>query len=159
MSDPLDDMGKQFIREVNAHPLPRELFMELIQINIEAKSGNRRAIPPDAERCLEDAPPGTLYLTDCPENQMGMSIVGECVRRFPREQAEATSQSFLFRWFAICKARNAGRLKEFVKPGKKNEMIHSAIFEAAADCPLTMEGEFDSSYLDRCRAIRAAEAD
>jgi hypothetical protein len=160
MSDDTD-YGQKFIRGVNATPLPRDLFMELIQITIEARSGKRRTLPPDAERCLEDAPPGTLYLTDCPENQMGMSIVGECHRRFSddRERAEAVSQSFLFRWFAICKARESGRLKGFIKRDKNIEMVYTSIFEAAADCPLTMEGDFDDSYVERARAIKAAEGD
>jgi hypothetical protein len=138
--------------------LPRDLFKELVEVTIEAKSGKRRAIPPDAERCLEDAPSGTLYLTDCPENQMGMSIVAECHQRFPDERARSVSQSFLFRWFAMSKAKADGRLDEFCKLVEKGkEMVHTAIFDAASECPLTADGDFDPSYVERARAIKAAK--
>src|SRR4051794_9423566 len=88
------DFGMQCLREVNATPLPVDLFMEMVQISIEAKSGTRRVLPPDAERCTEDYPPGAMWLSDCPENQMGMSIVMECQKRFPdRKRAQDVSQS------------------------------------------------------------------
>ena len=156
------DYGQQFIDQTNATPIPRDLFLELIGVTVDVKSGTRREIPPDDERCLEDLPPGTMYLTDCSENQMGMAIIGECRRRFPQHRAEAIFQSFMFRWWAVAKAHDAGLLKDFIKrigKGKKaREHAHSAIFEAAADTPLNAEGEFDERFYEKARAIKAAEA-
>jgi hypothetical protein len=143
-----------FVAEVNAHPLKADLFMELAVIANDAMAGRRRFLPPDAERCFEDAPPNALFLTDMPENQMGMTIVDECQRRFPDgETGRETSQSFVFRWFAIQDAFHAGKLADFVKINGKKLTIHSAVFEAAADCPLESDGEFGSSYLDRVKVI------
>lgn len=158
-----DDLGQRFIARVNSHSLPRALFMDLLTIALGAMRGERRAIPPDAERCLEDLPPNTLYLTDCPENQMGMSVISECNRRFPknRMKAEDASFSFMFRWFALQKARINGSLKEFTKPGDEpgSELIHSAVFAVAADCPLAADGDFDESFCAKVRKLIAEEDD
>lgn len=143
----------RFVAEVNAHPLKIPLFIELMSIAQEALTGKSRFLPPNAERCLEDAPANTLYLADIPENQMGMTIVNECMQRFPEEEGHFTSQSFLFRWFAIQKAQHDGKLDEFVRNDGKQVMVHSAVFEAGAVCPLDAEGDFDSTYLDRVRKI------
>ena len=131
--------------------------MELLSVALSAMRGERREIPPDAERCLEDLPPKTLYLTDVPENQMGMSVIGECHRRFPNDQkqAEDTAFSFMMRWFAVNKAKYNGKLAEFSKPGDGCEMIHGAVFAVAADCPLALGSDFDDSYIPRIRALMA----
>jgi hypothetical protein len=143
-----------FVAEVNSHPLKSELFIELFEVATDAMRGKRRIIPPDAERCLEDAPPGTLYLADIRENQMGMSIVAECKKRFPGEEGTQISQSFLFRWFAFLKAHREGLLREFIKDETDtSQMVHSAVFEAAAECTLDADGDFDQTYLDRVKAI------
>lgn len=150
-----DTAGKRFIDEVNAHPLPVPLFMDLLKIAEDALRGKRRVIPPAAERIMK---PGRLYLTDIPENQMGMSIVAECRKRFPdKKQAENTSQSFLFRWFALCIARDEGRLGEFIKPSGTPgaELVHSAVFEVAASCSLNSDekGGFNDSFEQRVREL------
>ena len=158
-----DDAGQWYIERANAHPLPRELFMELLGVALEAMRGNCRAIPPDDERCLEDLPPNTLYLTDCPENQMGMSVIGECHRRFPKNQSQAedTSFSFMFRWFALQKAKADGKPKEFTKPSAEPncEMVNTAVFAAAAECPLVVNGGFDDSYTERVRKLMEEDDD
>ncbi len=152
---------RDYLAEINATPVPKDVFSDLVNIALQALRGERRAIPPDAERCLEDAAPGTLMLSDIPENQMGMSIVAECRRRFPKKQGEAIAQSFICRWWAIGRAKRAGRLNDFCKSnGDGSETVHSAIFDAAAECPLELRGDqssFDSSYVRRCREIKAAE--
>ena len=148
---------KDFVAEVNANPLPRDVFGALVDIIIEALSGRRRTIPPDAERCLEDAPPGSIILTDCPENQMGMSIIEECNERFPAEIAELIAQSVFFRWFAVGKARRDGQIDEFILRSNDNtQEIHEAVFCAAAECPINGEGEFDDSFVGRIREIIAS---
>jgi hypothetical protein len=58
-----------YIAEVNVAPVPPELFVELVQVAIEALSGKRRAFPLTEELCLEDAPPGSLRLSDNPTNR------------------------------------------------------------------------------------------
>src|SRR5687768_3974371 len=116
----MSEAAHAFVARVNRKPLPRELFMELLGVALDAMTGKRRELPPDAERCLEDLPPNTLYLKDIPMNQVGMSIVSECHARFPDdEEAEDTSFSFLMRLFAIQQAKVGGRLTEFTKPGNE----------------------------------------
>ncbi|HZZ78455.1 MAG TPA: hypothetical protein VFE62_08040, partial [Gemmataceae bacterium] len=67
-------------------------------------------------------------------------------------------QSFLYRWFAIGKARRDGLLVEFSKNvTATSEEIHGAVFHAAAECPLTKDGDFDDSLVPRIRAIIAEE--
>jgi hypothetical protein len=152
----MSDLGKRFIDSVNAHPLDAALFMELVQVAVDAMRGKRREIPPAAERIMK---PNTLYLSDIPENQMGMAIVAECHKRFPdKEQARNTSQSFLFRWFAVNFAREEGKLKEFIKDGDDGvELINTAVFDVAASCPLVADerGGFDDSFADRVRKLVA----
>lgn len=150
-----DSTGKKLIENVNAHPLPVPFFIELIKVAQDAMRGKRREIPPAAERIPK---PNRLYLSDIPENQMGMSIVAECHKRYPdKHQARDFSQSFLFRWFALNQAKSDGKLKEFTKAGDKPgvELINSAVFEVAATCPLNADehGSFDDSYVERVRKL------
>jgi hypothetical protein len=144
---------RDFIADVNANPVARDAFEALATITIEAISGKRRTIPPDAERCLEDAPPGSVWLTDCPENQMGMSIVEECHERFPPETAELMSLSFYYRWMAFREVRINGVIDEFIRRTEKTVKIHFAALYAAAEYPLTAEGKFDDGYVRRIREI------
>src|SRR5690242_10850719 len=133
---------RNWISEVNSNPLPVGLFMELVDISVNALEGKLRVIPPDAERCLEEVPPNTdpdtirIVLTDIPENQMGMAVVRECRRRFKKKRAQLTSQSFLFRWFAILDSKRAGALAPFTKKIDNGELVNDAIFKAAADSAL-----------------------
>ncbi|MGA2440817.1 MAG: hypothetical protein ABSH08_07650 [Tepidisphaeraceae bacterium] len=154
----MSDLGADFIRRVNKKPLPVDLFMDLLAVAVSALRGERREIPPDAERCLEDLPPNTLYVTDNNQNQMAFSVISTCKSRFPEDQEEAedTSFSFMFRWFAIQKAKHAGTLQEFAEPGDEphTEMIHTAVFAVAADCPLDCkDGSFDQSFIPRIRQL------
>jgi hypothetical protein len=147
---------RNFIAEANAQPVPRDVFI-LANVTVQALGGKRRTIPPDAERCIEDFPPGAIYLTDCPENQMGMSIVEECHERFEPDLAEAMSMSFYFRWLAFKQARHSGGIDEFIRLKGKKIDIHFAVLYAAAEYPLTAEGTFDDGYVGRIREIIAAE--
>jgi hypothetical protein len=155
-----DDLGKRFIDEVNANPIPEDLFLELVSVAIDALKGRRRELPHDSERIMES--PG-VYLTDVPMNQLGLSIVRDCHERFPNDMAMARSmsQSFLFRWFALENARDDSEFGEFVRSSDEpgSEMIHSAIFKAAAACPLTTGGSglFDDSFYLRARALKASD--
>ncbi len=147
-----------YIAEVNERPLDQTLFVELFHIATEALEGRRREIPPDAERCLEDAPPGALYLTDVPMNQMGMAIVGECRRRFPKDDAGHISQSFLFRSMALEEGVATGRVAEFTRKTEGQLEVNGAVFAASAQCPLDADGNFDRSYEARIRKF-ASESD
>lgn len=147
---------RDFIGETNANPLPADLFLELVDIAHEAMVGKRREIPHALERDMSK--PG-YYLTDCPENQMGMSIVRECRQRFGKEKGRVVSHSFLQRWFAIGDIRETSRIDEFLKrkKGTTEILINDAIFKAAAECPLGPDGHFDESFVDRARRIDAAD--
>ena len=144
---------RDWISEVNSNPLPVELFMELVEISVEALEGKLRVLPPDDERCLDELPPNTIVLTDIPENQMGMAVVRECRRRFKRKKAQLTSQSFLFRWFAILDSKKEGALTPFTKKIDGGELVNDAIFKAAADSPIAENGKFGGHYIQRIRAI------
>jgi hypothetical protein len=154
----MSKLGDSFVKRVNDNPLPVDLFMDLLTVAVSAMRGQRREIPPDSERCLEDLPPGTLYMKDIPENQMAFAVLSETKSKFPKnkKKAEDTSFSFMLRWFAIQKAKLAGNLKEFTKPGEipDTELINSAVFVVAADCPLDpqIDGTFDKAFIPRIRA-------
>ncbi|MCE9531535.1 MAG: hypothetical protein K8T89_10500 [Planctomycetes bacterium] len=148
---------KDFVPEVNAHPFSREEFSELVGMANDAFAAKRREIPPDAERCLQDVPPGSIIITDDPMNQFGMTVVAECQQRYPAK-GQQMGMSFLFRWFAIGKAREDGRIDEFSRPTDDGqEEIQEAVFHVAAECPLDAEGQFDESFAGRIRAIVAEE--
>jgi len=87
------------VDEVNSTPLDRAMFMELIEIAIEALSGRRLVLPPDSERCLEDlkGSPGklTICFTGIPENQMMFAIRNECRSRFGKTKDEKIFHSFV----------------------------------------------------------------
>lgn len=150
---------RDFIAEVNRRPLDQTLFVELFHIATEALQGRRREIPPDAERCLEDMPSGTMYLTDIPMNQMGMAIVAECRRRFPKDAAQHVSQSFMFRSWALEKAVTTGRVSEFARETEGHLEVNGAVFSASAQCPLDADGDFDKSYEARIRQFSAESDD
>jgi hypothetical protein len=134
--------------------------MDLLTVAVSALRGERREIPPDAERCLEDLPPNTLYAKDIPTNQMAFAIISECKSRIPTDHEEAsdTSFSFMFRWFAFQKEKLAGTLQEFTKSGDEpdTEMINPAVFEVAANCKLSSkDGGFDETFIPRIRELIA----
>lgn len=139
-----------FIGGVNSRPFGTDEFLDLAEIAGAALEGRRREIPLDAERCIEDFPPGTLWLTDHPMNQLGFSIIRECKRRFPNDH-EAISRSFLFRWFATQKALADGRVDEYTRGSGSEMEIHGSVFAAAAECPLVRGGGFDSTFESRVR--------
>src|ERR1043165_9310379 len=146
------------ITTVNENPISRELFEDLATIAVQALSGERRELPPDAERCLEDIPPGTVYLTDCPENQMGMAIAGECNKRFSDDNAVTMATSFHFRREGFRQARRDALIAEFTRSiSERTEEIHRAVLYAAAECPLTPEGHFDDAYVVKIRQIIETE--
>jgi hypothetical protein len=154
---------QRILGEVNSTPLDRALFMELIEIAIEALSGRRLALPPDSERCLEDlkGSPGklTLCFTGIPENQMMFSIRNECRCRFGKKKSEMIFHSFMWRWWAICDAKRKGILDEFIRTSRnKQEQINNAVFHAAAECSLNAKTEFSKKeYLIRIREIICGE--
>jgi hypothetical protein len=88
------DMGKAFVERVNAKPLDVDFFIHLLSVALSAIRGQRRQIPPDDERCLEDAPPGVIYAADVPMNQMAFSVMSECHQKFPDSDDEADDTSF-----------------------------------------------------------------
>jgi hypothetical protein len=153
---------KETFHEINSTPLSEEEFMEILQIAFAAKAGRLRAFPPDPERCLEDAPPGSWWLTDCPENQMGMAVVGHCNEKYGDEPGRLKAQSFLMRNFAVSEAIHQGLLKDFIRPepGTNRIDIHDAVFKAAASLPLNKHGRFEpDEYLLKIRdLIRREEA-
>lgn len=156
-ASPADAHAPDFLAEATSTPLDGDLFMNLVDIAIEALEGRRLVLPPAPELCLENSR-GGLRLTDIPENQMGLSIVGECRRRFGR-RGRPISRSFFLRWFAILSAENKGCLEEFIRkqPGGELE-VSEAVFRAAADCPINREGEFDqATYLGRIRELARNE--
>lgn len=140
-----------FSDAVNQNPLEPKLFLELVEIAHKALTGTLRVIPPDAERCLEK---GGLFLSDIPENQMGMAVVRECRGRFPKEQAERIAQSYFMRWFALCRAKEEGLLRPFMKQLESGgSLINDAVFEAAATASLDAEGNFSATYVPQIRDI------
>jgi hypothetical protein len=158
--DGMSDFVARMTEEVNSMPLSEEFFMELFGISTNAMTGKLRTIPPDDERCLEDAPPGTLILTDVPENQMAFAIFDRCREKFGNDGGERVAQSFLHRWFAIMKAKHDGLFDEFVKASDQDGMIliHDGVFRAAAALNVGPDGYFNKTeYIGKIRDIIRAE--
>ena len=151
-----------WIEEANNNPLERTLFTELWVFAQESLIGKRRAIPPRAERCLEDLPAGTVVLTDIPMNQMGFGLVGECHRRFPnrRQQAESLFKSFMWRYWALSKALKDDEAKRYVRPATGGREISAALLFAAAECPLRSDSaDFDDTLFARANQISDEEGE
>lgn len=126
----------------NTTPIELEFFVELLQIATEAFEGKRRELPPMAERCIEDSPPGAIYFTDAPENQAMFAVKRTCEDRFG-EDGRAIATSFHFRRFAISQAVDEGRIKV------TDRGVHVSFVRAAATCPMDWSGRFDNSFEDR----------
>ena len=145
-----------FTAIANRTPVPLGLFKDLLTIYQDAFVGKIRVIPPAAERCLEDAPEGSIMLTDHPFNQANLAVYRECIQRFvSRRDAEAMATSFQYRVAAMVRAFQQGRLNAFVRNDSKEIMsIHESLFMAARECPITSDGDFDRSLVERARKYR-----
>ena len=80
-----DEYGRQCLERVNNTPIEVELFFDLLREAQKAMRGKRRELPPDAERCFEDAPPDVIYARDSPMNQLAFAIIGDCQKLFPND--------------------------------------------------------------------------
>lgn len=157
-SDPMREWMAERTAEINGTPLEQTMFMELVNLSLEFLGAKRRAMPPDPERCLEDMK-GGFYLTDIPENQMGMGIMRECRTRFGKDDGERIAQSFLHRWFAFMKAKDDGVLAPFIRQEGNGEIsINDAVWRAAASSTIGDDGHFiPGPYVELIRKIIAEE--
>lgn len=92
------------------------------------------------------------------EKPVEAAVAAECARRMARLEAARVATSFMLRWSAIGRARQRGTLDEFINPSDGGvEIVHTAVFQVAAVCPLAPDGDFDDSFVSRVRAIIASE--
>ena len=150
------------VYEANSTSLDEQSFMELVEIAIEALSGRRLALPPDSERCLEHhkGSPGklTITFTGIPENQMAFSVLAECKERFGKKKGQKMFHGFMWRWWAILDAKKQGILTEFAREAGDMLEINTAVFRAAAQCPLNDKGKFEiEEYRSLIRQIISDE--
>lgn len=138
----------------NATPIPIDFYFELIQASMDAHIGKRRAIPPLAERCLEDAPEGSYVISDSGAAQ-GISTVLELCRQrlLVDDQADAMFNSFMYKAGALQDALKSGRLKRFMRRDGTMTDVHHAVIHAAAESPVTKDGKFDMRFYDRVTII------